>query len=146
MKVITDNRKAFHNFFIEDKFEAGLELLGWEVKSARAATVNLGESFVYFKDGEAVLKNSHFSPYSFGEVTKQELKRDRKLLLSKSEINKLHNAVKTKGLTCVATKMYFNKQGRIKIEIALARGKHNYDKRATLKERDIARETSRSLV
>jgi len=145
-KVISDNRKARFDFSFEDKFEAGLELLGWEVKSARAGTVNLQDSFVFFKLGEAYLKNAHFSPFQFGDVKTQETRRDRKLLLNKSEINKIHRGVREKGMTCVATKIYITKRGLVKIEIALARGKQNFDKRATLKERDIARETAHMIA
>ena len=141
-RQISDNRKARHDFFIEDKFEAGMVLLGWEVKSARAGTVNLADSFVYFESGEAVLKNAHFSPYEFGDVKTQDSRRDRKLLLNKHEIKKLNTAVRAKGYTCIATKIYFNPKGKVKLEIALAQGKQNYDKRKTLKERDIARETA----
>ena len=110
---VSDNRKARHDFFIEDKFEAGLVLLGWEVKSARAGTVNLQDSYIHFdtKDGAlAVLRGSHFSPFAFGDVKTQETRRDRKLLLNANEIRKLHTAVKTKGYTCVPTKIYFNTQ------------------------------------
>jgi len=154
MKTVTDNRKARFDYYIEDKFEAGIELFGWEVKSARAGNVNLQDSFVYFgnktADGrrqtaECFLKNSHFSPYEYGDVKMQETRRNRRLLLNRSQINKLSTAVKTKGYTCVATKIYFNNQGRAKVEIALAKGKHNYDKKKVLKEKDIARETARRL-
>ena len=161
MKIVTDNRKARFDYYIEDKFEAGIELLGWEVKSARAGNVNLQDSFVTFKNSapvgapplqrgvqcavECFLKNAHFSPYEYGDVKEQQTRRDRKLLLSRSQINKLSNAVKTKGYTCVATKIYFNNKGLAKIEIALAKGKHNYDKKKVLKEKDIARETARQI-
>ena len=148
MKVVTENRKARFDFYIEDKYEAGIELLGWEVKSARAGGVNLQDSFVYFEGGaraQAFLKNAHFAPFAFGDVSKQDLRRDRRLLLNRSEINKLHNAVKTKGMTVIATRIYFDPRGRVKAEIALARGKHNFDKKKTLKERDIARETLTAL-
>ena len=139
-KVVTENRKARFDYFIEDKFEAGLELLGWEVKSARAASVNLADSFVFVKDGSAWLKNAHFSPFAFGDVKTQETRRDRRLLLNKSEINKIHKGVKSGGYTCVATKIYLTKRGLVKVEIALAKGKKNYDKRATEKERAIIKE------
>lgn len=145
MKIVADNKKAFHDYFIDDKYEAGIELLGWEVKSARAATVNLADSFIFFENEIPVLKNAHFSPYNYGDVKTQECKRDRRLLLNKSEINKIHTAVKTKGVTCIATKIYFNERGTVKLEIALARGKHTFDKKQTLKERDIARETAKAI-
>jgi len=140
MQTVNNNKKAQHDFFIEDKFEAGIVLLGWEVKSARNGSVNLADSYVYFNKGEAYLKNAHISPYAMGDVTKQDTKRDRKLLLNANEIEKIHFAVKAKGFTCVATKIYFNKQGRVKLEIALARGKQKFDKKQVLKERDIMRE------
>lgn len=145
MKLITSNRKAFHNFFIEDKFEAGLELQGWEVKSARAGEINLADSFVFFSGGEAVLKNAHFAPYKDGRVEEQSTKRDRKLLLKRVQIEKLHVAVKAKGYTCVVTKVYLSPRGLVKAEIALAKGKQNYDKKQDLKERDIKREAQRDI-
>ena len=138
--TVDTNRKAHHDFFIEDKFTAGIELQGWEVKSARAGTVNLRDSFVQFVEGQAWLKNAHFSPYEYGIFENQETNRTRRLLLNKSEIAKITVAVKTKGYTCVATKIYFNEHGRVKVDIAVAKGKHTYDKRQALKERDIARE------
>ena len=121
-----------------------MELQGWEVKSARAGNVNLQDSFVFFSR-ECFLKNAHFSPYENGDVKTQDVRRDRKLLLNRAQINKMSTAVKTKGYTCVVTKIYFNSRGRIKAEVALARGKHTYDKKKVLKEKDIARETARSI-
>ena len=147
--IVSDNRKARHDFFIEDKFEAGVALLGWEVKSARAGTVNLQDAYIYFKTAdssiEAFLRGAHFSPYTYGILSEQDTRRDRKLLLRISEIQKIYTAVKTKGYTCVPTKIYFNNKGLVKVEIALARGKHKYDKKKAIKERDIARETQREL-
>jgi SsrA-binding protein len=145
VKQIVDNRRARFDYFLEDKYEAGMELYGWEVKSARAGSVNLQESFVFFDRGQCFLKNSYFAPYNFGDVKTQEPRRDRRLLLKKSEISKLDMAVRAKGYTVVATKIYFDNNGRIKIEIALARGKHTYDKKQTLKERDILREAAKAL-
>ena len=145
MKLVAGNKKAHFDYFIEDKYEAGIELFGWEVKSARAGNVNLQDSFVFFKDTECWLKNSHFSPYEYGIVKDQDPRRDRKLLLNKAQINKLHASVKAKGYTCVATKIYFNKRGLVKVEIALAKGKHNYDKKQTIKERDLQREADREI-
>ena len=149
--AVAQNKKAYHNYFIEDKFEAGIELQGWEVKSARQNGVSLVESFVYFSkpkgaEGgavQAVLKNAHFAPYEYGRVTEQDVRRDRRLLLRRTQIEKLHKMVATKGVTCVVTKLYFNSRGLLKAEVALARGKHNYDKKQVLKERDIKRETDR---
>ena len=148
MKLVANNKKAYHDFFIEDKFESGVELLGWEVKSGRLGNVNLQDSFVFFTKSsapECFLKNAHFSPYENGDVGAQDVRRDRKLLLSRAQINKLATAVKTKGFTCVVTKIYFNKQGRIKAEVALAKGKHTFDKKNVLKERDLAREAERAI-
>jgi len=145
MSIIANNRKAFHDYFIEDKFEAGLALLGWEVKSARAVEVNLVDSFVWFTGGEAFLKNSHFAPYKDGVVTEQNPRRDRKLLLKRAQIEKLHDRVRAKGFTCVVTKIYFNSRGLIKAEVALARGKHTYDKKQTLREKDIKREVENEI-
>jgi len=148
--VISSNKKAYHNYFIEDKMEVGMELFGWEVKSARVGTVNLGESFVYFeqtKSGrvEAFLNNAHFSKYKYTREEEQEERRSRRLLIKRNEIEKFHRAVTTKGVTCIATKLYFNSRGMIKCEIGLARGKQNYDKKQTLKERDINREAERAI-
>jgi SsrA-binding protein len=145
MKIIANNKKAFHDYFIEDKFEAGLELFGWEVKSARASEVNLLDSFVWFLNGEAFLKNSHFSKYKDGFVAEQDPTRDRKLLLKKTQIEKLHSKVKAKGYTCVVTKIYLSPKGLFKAEVALARGKHTYDKKQTLKEKDLRREAENEI-
>jgi len=145
MKVIAQNKKAFHDYFIEDKFEAGMELFGWEVKSARASEINLLDSFVWFSGGEAFLKNSYFAQYKDGIVTEQNPRRDRKLLLKKAQIEKLHTKVKAKGNTCVVTKIYLSPRGLVKAEVALARGKHTYDKKQTLKEKDIKRETENEI-
>lgn len=143
MKIIANNKKAFHNYFIDDRVEAGLELHGWEVKSARAGNISLAESFVFFRNGEAWLKNSQFSQYEYGRVGEQNPRRDRKLLMKRNEIEKFHKAVATKGVTCVCTKIYFNSRGFLKADVALARGKQLHDKRQTLKERDIERELKR---
>ena len=143
--MVAGNQKAFFDYFIEDKYEAGIELFGWEVKSARAGNVNLKDSFVRFKDGECWLKNAHFGPYTHGDVKTQDTLRDRKLLLNGSQINKCANAVNTKGFSCVATKIYFNAQNRLKVEIAIAKGKHKFDKKQVQKEKDILRETERTL-
>jgi len=150
MSTVAQNKKAYHNYFVEDKIEVGVELFGWEVKSARVGTVNLGESFVYFEqnDGgrvEAFLKNSHFSKYKYSREEEQEERRSRRLLMKRTQIDKFHKVVMSNGVTCVATKLYFNSRGLVKCEIGLARGKQNYDKRQVLKERDINREAERSI-
>ena len=145
MKIIAQNKKAFHNYFIEDKLEAGVELQGWEVKSARAGNVSLLESFVFFEKGEAHIKNAHFAPFENGRVSEQESRRSRRLLLKRTQIDKFHKAVATQGITCVVTKLYFNNRGLLKAEVALARGKQNYDKKQVLKERDLQREAEREV-
>jgi len=167
MKIIANNKKAYHDYFIEDKYEAGMELFGWEVKSARAAEINLLDSFVHFvivrspartRDSsplkarearndkvEAFLKNAHFAPYKDGVVKEQNPNRDRKLLLRRAQIEKLHTAVKAKGYTCVVTKIYLNPRGLVKAEVALARGKHTYDKKQVLKEKDLKREAENEI-
>jgi len=145
MKIVANNRKAFHDYFIEDKFEAGLELFGWEVKSARASELNLLDSYIWFQNGEAFLRNAHFAPYKDGVVAEQNPRRDRKLLLKKAQISKLFTRVKAKGYTCVVTKIYLNQRGLVKAEVALARGKDTYDKKQTLKERDLKREAEKEV-
>ena len=134
-------------YFIKDKFEAGIVLEGWEVKSARAGKISLDESFVHL-EGEprqAVLKNAFIANYKDGDVATQNTKRSRKLLLHKSEIEKIAKAVLIKGNSCVATKIYLDRNGFVKAEIAVAAGKHTYDKKQVLKERDIARETGKII-
>jgi len=145
MKIVAQNKKAYHNYFIDDKVESGLELLGWEVKSARANNLSLDESFVFFKDGEAFLKNAYFAPYENARLQDMDLRRDRRLLMRSAQIDKIHKAVATKGVTCVVTKLYFSGKGLLKAEVATARGKQLHDKRQTMKERDIKRETDREI-
>lgn len=148
MKVLAENRQARFNYFLHDKFEAGLALQGWEVKSARAAEVSLGESFIHLTDDkyELWLKNAYFAPYKDGDVKAQNTKRNRKLLLNRSEIQKIAKACLLKGSTCVPLKIYLNNQGLIKLEIAIATGKHAYDKKESIKQRDLAREVNRTLA
>lgn len=142
---ICTNKKARHDYFIEETFEAGLELLGWEVKAIRAGKMRITESYVIFKNGEAFLFGSHISPLltSSTHVNPDSL-RTRKLLLHRREINKLFGAVNQKGHACVALSCYW-KGSRVKCEIALAKGKKLHDKRATLKERDFARDKQRGF-
>ncbi len=143
--LIASNKKARHEYFIEESFEAGLELLGWEVKAIRAGKMRITESYVIFRDGEAFLFGSHIQPLlSASTHTVVDPLRTRKLLLHRREIDKLFGMVNQKGHTCVALKTYWN-HGRVKCEIALAKGKKLHDKRATLKERDYQREKQRGL-
>jgi SsrA-binding protein len=143
MEILADNRKARFNYFIKDKWTAGLALEGWEVKSARAAKISLAESFVHYDGGELFLKNAHIANYEDGDIKAQNTKRSRKLLLNKAEIAKIAKAILIKGNSCVVTKIFLNTKGLIKAEIAVATGKHTYDKKQVLKERDIAREANK---
>jgi SsrA-binding protein len=143
-KIIATNRKAYHEFFILDKFEAGIELLGSEVKSLREGSGNLKEGYVVIRDGNAVLIGVHISPYSHTGFQGHDPLRDRQLLLNKKEIIKLVKKVSEKGLTLIPLRMYF-KNGWVKVEIGLAKGKHHYDKKDSIKKRDIKRETEREV-
>ena len=148
MKVLADNRKARFDYFIKDKYEAGMSLEGWEVKSARAGNISLAESFVHYETatGELWLKNAYFANYKEGDIKTQNTKRNRKLLLNRSEINKIAKAVMIKGNSCVVTKIYLNRGGLVKAEIAVATGRQSYDKKQYIKERDIAKETGKTII
>lgn len=143
-KIITTNRKAFHDYHIHETYEAGISLLGTEVKSLRAGSANLKESYVIIKDEEAFLLNCHISPYSHGNIQNHEPLRTRKLLLHKKEISKLWGNISQKGFTLVPLKIYF-KSGKVKIAIGLAKGKRQYEKRATIKEKEANREIERHM-
>jgi SsrA-binding protein len=138
-KVVATNREAYHNYHILETFECGLALTGTEVKSIREGRCNLKDSYGLIRQGEAWLLNAHISPYSHGNRENHDPTRTRKLLLHKSEIDKLAGKAQEKGLTLVPTRMYF-KNGRIKIELAIAKGKKLYDKRETERRREADRE------
>jgi SsrA-binding protein len=140
-KLIASNKKAFHDYFVLQKAEAGVALTGTEVKSLRDGKANIKDSYVIFKNGEAFLFNAHISPYSHGNLQNHEPERNRKLLLHRREIDKLREQVVEKGLTVVPLRLYF-KGGRIKVEIAVVRGKKLYDKRETEKKRELDREAA----
>lgn len=143
VKVVATNRKAGFEYFLLEKFEAGLALRGSEIKSVRAGQVSLAESFVEIEDGRnAWLVEAHIAPYVQANRNNHDPKRKRRLLLHKKQIRELWNAVRMKGMTIVPTQVYI-KDGRAKIEIALARGKKAYDKRAVIAKRDQAREQER---
>ena len=143
--TIVENRKAFHDYFIEERFEAGIALEGWEVKSIRAGRANLKEAYVVVKGGEIVLLGAHVTPLPTASThIKPDPTRTRKLLLHRSEINRLVGKVERAGYTMTPLDLHFVK-GRIKIEIGLARGKKQYDKRETEKLRDWNREKQRLL-
>lgn len=142
-KVISSNKKAYFDFLLFDKFQAGVSLLGTEIKSIRQNGANLKDSYIKITDNlEAFLINAHISPYKFGNIFNHEPLRERKLLLNKKEILKILNKVKQEKYTIVPTQMFFS--GRwVKLEIALAKGKKLYDKREALKKKDIARDINR---
>jgi SsrA-binding protein len=144
VKLIAQNRKARHDYLIEDTFEAGLALSGTEVKSCRAGKVNLSDSFAQIKDGEAWLYQCHISPYTHGNRANHDPMRPRKLLLHRQEIERLAAKVAREGRTLVPLRMYF-KHGLAKAEIAVGRGKRAYDKRAAEAERDAGRQMRREL-
>ncbi len=143
MKVISNNRKAFYDYFVSDQVEAGIVLEGCEVKSVRAGSVSLLDSFVVIKNGEMFLKNAYIKTYEKTTSFKPDERKSRKLLLNKSEIQKFQRLTREKGFTIIATKIYFNDAGKVKVEIALAKGKKLHDKRATLKEKAIKRDMER---
>lgn len=143
-KVIVTNRGAFHEYHINDKYEAGAALTGTEVKSLRAGHVQLKDSYVAVRDGEAWLFNAHISHYSHGNRENHDPVRTRKLLLHRHEIDRLEEEATTKGMTLVVTRVYL-KNGRVKFEVGVARGKKLYDKRETEMRRTIERETRAQL-
>ncbi|HLG16413.1 MAG TPA: SsrA-binding protein SmpB [Blastocatellia bacterium] len=139
-KVVATNREAYHNYHILETYECGIALTGTEVKSIREGRCNLKDSYGQIRQGEAWLLNAHISPYSHGNRENHEPTRTRKLLLNRSEIDRLAGKFQEKGLTLVPTKMYL-KKGRVKIELAVAKGKKLYDKRETERRREADRET-----
>jgi len=145
IKNITNNKKAFFDYEIIEKYEAGMVLTGSEVKAIREGRINLKDSFIDIKDGEAFLIGSHISPYSNASYNNHEPERKRKLLLHKREITKMDTKVKAKGVTIVPLRMFFTDKGRVKIEIALAKGKRVHDKKSRIIEEDIKRDMAREL-
>ena len=141
---IAENRKAFHDFHLMETFEAGLVLLGTEVKAIREGRVNLRDSFARVEDGEVFLYNVHISPYSHRGYADHEPLRRRKLLLHRDEIRKLIGKTVEKGMTLVPVRLYF-KNGRVKVAVSLAKGKKDYDKRETIKRREADRETRAAM-
>ena len=142
LKIISNNRKARFNYFFEEFYEAGIELRGSEVKSLRDGKANISESYAFDSNGEIFLVNSHISSYKESSYNNHDPNRNRKLLLNKREINKLIGRVNREGFTLVPTKLYF-KKGKAKIEIAVAKGKKQYDKRLVKKKRDWNREKAK---
>ncbi|MDD6345209.1 MAG: SsrA-binding protein SmpB [Oscillospiraceae bacterium] len=144
IKTITDNRKARHEYFILESFEAGIELVGTEVKSIRNGSVNLKDSWCSIDNGEIFIKGMHISPYEKGNIFNRDPLRVRKLLMHKREINKLFGSVKQDGLTIIPLSLYF-KDSRVKVQIGLCKGKKLYDKREDSAKRDAKREIDRNL-
>lgn len=144
-KTIALNRQARHDYFIEEVYEAGIVLTGTEVKSLRDGKGNLKDSYAIIRNQEILLENCHISPYDFGNRYNHDPLRTRKLLMHKNEIVRLFSKVREQGLTLVPLQMYFDGKGRVKVEIALAKGKKLYDKRDDLAKRDAAREVDRAM-
>jgi SsrA-binding protein len=144
IKVIAQNKKARHDYFIEQTIEAGIVLSGTEVKSIRLGKVNLRDSYAVVKNGEVILSGMHISPYEQGNIFNKDPMRERKLLLHRSEIKRLESLIQEKGLTIVPLRVYF-KKGKVKVELGVAKGKKLYDKRTDIAERDAKREIDRKL-
>jgi SsrA-binding protein len=142
--TVAGNRRVYHDYFVDETMEAGLVLTGTEVKSVRAGRVNLREAYARIDKGEAWLWNAHISPYDHGNRYNHEPQRTRKLLLHRSEIQRLNTAMKKKGYTLVPVRMYF-KRNHAKVELGLARGKKLYDKRDSIAERDAQRDIERAM-
>lgn len=145
MKILAQNKKAYHDYFIEESYEAGIVLKGTEIKSVRKGSANLKDSYIRIRNEEAFLENMHIAPYEQGNIFNHEPLRSRKLLLHKKETIKLSKVVKEGGLTIVPIKLYFDKGSKVKVEIALAKGKKLYDKRQDLKEKDAKRDIEKAL-
>jgi SsrA-binding protein len=144
VKVVAQNKKARHDYFIEQTLEAGIVLSGTEVKSIRQGGVNLKDSYAEIRDMEVMLSGMHISPYEKGNIFNREPMRDRKLLLHKAEISRLLGYIQQKGMTIVPLQVYF-KRGKVKIELGVAKGKKLYDKREDIAERDAKREIDRRM-
>lgn len=144
VKIAAQNRKARHDYYVEENYEAGIELAGTEVKSVRAGTLNLKDSYCTVKDGELFVHGMHISPYEKGNIFNKDPVRPRRLLMHKREIRKLHALVKQDGYTLIPLSVYF-KDSRVKVEVGLCKGKKNYDKRDAAAQRDAKREMDRAM-
>jgi SsrA-binding protein len=145
MKIVAKNKKAGFEFFLLEKFIAGIVLTGTEIKSVRAGKVSLNDAYCSFVNDELYIKNMHITEYDHGNIYNHEPKRDRKLLLTKRELKKLRSKNVEKGVTVVPTQLFISEKGFAKIEIALAKGKKLYDKRDTIKDRDTLRDSERKI-
>ena len=144
IKLAAQNRKAYHDYFVEDRYEAGIELFGTEVKSIRAGALNLKDSFCVAKDGEIYAYSLHISPYEQGSIFNRDPDRPKRLLMHKREIRKLHGLQKQDGYALIPLSVYF-KNSRVKVELALCKGKKTYDKRDAVAKRDAKREMDRAM-
>ena len=144
-KAVVTNRKAFHDYFIEEKFEAGIMLQGTEVKSLREGRVNLQDSYASVREGQIFLHHCHISPYSHGNLSNHEPLRTRKLLLHRKEINKLLVKTQQQGLTIIPLRIYFSNRGLANVELGLAKGKKQHDRRESDKKREASREVERAM-
>ena len=142
-KISIKNKKAHHEYFLLQEFTAGVQLTGTEIKSIRDGKASIVDAYCSFTDTELFVHNMHIAEYTMGTHYNHDPKRDRKLLLTKKELKKLMTKVKEKGLTIIPTELFINERGLAKLTIALAKGKHSYDKRETLKQKDISREIER---
>ena len=143
-KLIANNKKVYHDYFLEETFEAGIALAGTEVKSMRMGKCSIKESFIHIEDGEVILYGMHISPYEKGNIFNKDPRRPRRLLAHKSEIRRLGQQIKLQGYTLIPLSLYF-KKGRVKLELGLCKGKKLYDKRATAAARDAKRDIDRAL-
>lgn len=144
VKILAQNKKAWHDYFIDEKYEAGIELFGTEVKSLRAGQVNLKDSYCDIKDGEIFVVGMHISPYEHGNIYNKDPLRRRRLLMHKREILKLHGLVSQKGVSLIPLSLYFS-GSHVKVEVGLCRGKKLYDKRESIASRDADREIERKM-
>lgn len=142
-KISIKNKKAGHEYFLLQEFTAGIQLTGTEIKSIRDGKASIVDAYCMFRGDELFVINMHIAEYTYGTYNNHEAKRDRKLLLTKKELSKLQTKVKEKGLTIIPTLLFLNEKGLAKLNISLARGKHHYDKRETLKNKDFQREIDR---
>lgn len=144
LQTVARNKKAYHDYFVLESFEAGIELFGTEVKSVRQGKVNLKDAWCSIEKGEIYVNGMHISPYEFGNIFNRDPMRKRRLLMHKREINRLYGQLKTQGLTLIPLSAYFNR-GRLKIQVGLCKGKKTYDKRESIARKDAEREAAREL-
>ena len=144
-KMVANNKKVYHDYFLIEKYEAGISLAGTEVKSLRMGKGSIKESFIRIENGEMILYGMHITPYEKGNIFNKDPLRPKKLLLHKKEIEKLSSKMKEKGFTIIPTLLYIDQRGFAKLEISLCKGKHSYDKRESIKQRDTKRELDRVM-